>query len=224
MSKRSSVPLIPSRLTVLLALTVFALSACSTILTSWHSDEAPSVLVFSKTEGYRHSSIPAGREALETLGAEHGFRVVATEDAAYFSAADLREFAIVIFLNTTGDVLNETQQLAFQNYIRNGGGFVGVHAASDTEYDWEWYGQLVGARFRSHPEIQEALLRVVDAEHPATAGLPLQWRRVDEWYNFNALQPGIEVLIEIDESSYQGGENGEDHPIAWYREFFAASS
>lgn len=204
---------------VLLGLAALVLASCSTVLTTWHSGDAPTVLVFSKTEGYRHSSIPAGRAALEALGAEQGFRVIATEDAAAFTETGLQDIAVVVFLNTTGDVLDERQQVALQQYVRSGGGFVGVHAASDTEYDWDWYGELVGARFRSHPEVQEARLRVHNRQHPATAGLPDTWVREDEWYNFNALQPGIEVLIEIDEASYSGGENGEYHPVAWYREF-----
>jgi cytochrome c len=207
------------RYSVLTVLTAGALSACSTVLTSWHSEDAAAVLVFSKKEGYRHASIPAGHKAVAALGAEHGFRVVATEDASYFSEPELQQYAAVVFLNTTGDVLDDTQQAALKNYIHSGGGFVGIHAASDTEYGWDWYGELVGARFRSHPEIQQAQLRVLNGQHPATKGLPPEWLRKDEWYNFNAIQAGIEVLVEIDESSYQGGENGDYHPIAWYREF-----
>lgn len=203
----------------LAATAALVLSACSTVPTSWHSVQAPAVLVFSKTEGYRHASIPDGRAAVEALGAEHGFRVVATEDAGYFTDPGLDEFAVVLFLSTTGDVLDDTQQLALQQYVRSGGGYVGVHAASDTEYGWDWYGELVGARFRSHPENQQARLRVLNRQHPATAGLPAEWYRLDEWYNFNEIQPGIEVLVDIDETSYRGGENGEYHPMAWYREF-----
>lgn len=198
------------------AATFILFSSCGTPDPRW-SDESAAILVFSKTEGYRHKSIADGRDALRRLGSDAGYRVVLSEDAGVFNEAQLAEFAAVVFLNTTGDILDATQQEAFERYIQGGGGFVGIHAAADTEYDWDWYGQLVGARFDSHPKTQEGLLRVVDAGHPATWELPSLWRRVDEWYNFRNIVPDSSVLIEIDESSYSGGTNGEHHPIAWYR-------
>ncbi|RYE17109.1 MAG: ThuA domain-containing protein, partial [Sphingobacteriales bacterium] len=153
----------------------------------------------------------------QQLGAENKFVVDTTTDAAKFNAANLAQYAAVVFLSTTGDVLNDDQQTAFENYIKGGGGFVGVHAATDTEYDWPWYGNLVGAYFKSHPaQQQEAVLNIVDANHPATKGLPAQWKRKDEWYNYKWIAPGLHVLIKIDETSYNGGENGADHPMAWY--------
>lgn len=109
------------------------------------------VLVFSKTEGFRHNSIDEGIAAIQQLGLDNNFGVDATEDASLFTTENLNQYAAVIFLSTTGNVLNSEQQTAFEQYIQSGGGFVGIHAASDTEYDWPWYGGLVGAYFDSHP-------------------------------------------------------------------------
>jgi uncharacterized protein len=174
------------------------------------------VLVFSKTAGYRHASIPDGVAAIKDLGARHGFRVDASEDSAVFGADALSRYRVVIFLNTTGDVLDKSQQTAFEDFIRRGGGFVGIHSASDTEYDWLWYGRLVGAYFHSHPEIQPATLRVV-AVHPSTGQLPARWQRTDEWYNFRAAPgPDVTVSLRIDEDSYIGGTMGAHHPMAWH--------
>ncbi|HEY0637355.1 MAG TPA: ThuA domain-containing protein [Pseudonocardiaceae bacterium] len=177
-----------------------------------------SVLVFSKTAGFRHDSIPAGIAAVQQLGAANDFAVDATEDAAAFTDANLARYAAVIWLSTTGDVLNAEQQGAFERYIRAGGGYVGIHAASDTEYDWPWYGELVGAYFTSHPQIQQADIVVPDRVHPSTEGLPQRWTRTDEWYNFRANPRGrVHVLAALDEASYAPGAGamGHDHPISW---------
>jgi len=137
------------------------------------------VLVFSKTAGFRHSSIPTGVEAIRTLGAENGFSVTATEDAGAFTDGNLAQYEAVVFLSTTGDVLDETQQAAFERYIEGGGGYVGIHAASDTEYDWPWYGGLVGAYFNGHPAPQTATVKVRGRSNPSTAGVPRRWTRFD---------------------------------------------
>jgi type 1 glutamine amidotransferase len=196
------------------------LSACSMQGNGQPVDEAPTfrVLVFSRTAGYRHDSITDGIAAIQELGAAHGFQVTATENPAYFHPDSLAQFAVVVFLNTSGDVLDTLQQEAFQAYIEGGGGYVGVHAASDTEYEWPWYGQLVGAYFESHPHIQEAVVRIVDRTHPSTQHLPEAWVRTDEWYNFHANPRlhNVHVLAVLDETSYEGGKMGEDHPIAWH--------
>lgn len=174
------------------------------------------VLVFTKTTGFRHDSIPAGIRAARELGAANGFAVEATEDAGRFAPATLARYRAVVFLNTTGDVLDRVQQAAFEEYIRAGHGFVGVHSASDTEYDWPFYGELVGAYFLSHPAVQPATIIVEDHAHPATAHLPAKWSRVDEWYNFRSSVRGrVRVLARLDESSYSGGTMGSDHPYAW---------
>ncbi|MEN3614394.1 ThuA domain-containing protein [Plantactinospora sp. ZYX-F-223] len=174
------------------------------------------VLVFSKTAGFRHGSIGPGIAAIQQLGAANNFAVEATEDAGAFTDANLARFDAVVWLSTTGDVLDSVQQGAFQRYIQAGGGYVGVHAASDTEYDWPWYGGLVGAYFASHPAPQPATLKVADRVHPSTRTLPLRWNRTDEWYNFRANPRGkVHVLATLDETTYTGGGNGHDHPIAW---------
>ncbi|RCH55064.1 ThuA domain-containing protein [Mucilaginibacter hurinus] len=181
---------------------------------------SPKVLVFSKTAAFRHGSIAAGIKAIQKLGADNSFDVDTTTESKKFTPSILKQYAAVIFLSTSGDVLNNDQQQAFENYIRSSGGFVGVHSATDTEYDWPWYGNLVGAYFKNHPFFQqEAILNIVDANHPATKGLPAQWRRKDEWYNFKWIAQGLKVLIKIDEASYKDGQNGADHPMAWYHEY-----
>lgn len=180
------------------------------------------VLVFSKTAGFRHDSIPAGIAAIRQLGAEHGFTVDATEDAAAFTDENLARYQAVVWLSTTGDVLNAEQQAAFERYIRAGGGYAGVHAASDTEYDWPWYGDLVGAYFASHPANQQASIKVEDPAHPSTASLPDRWSRYDEWYNFRENpRASVHVLASLDETSYSPGAGamGHDHPVAWCQDY-----
>ncbi len=175
-----------------------------------------SVLVFSKTKGFRHQNITKGVKTIIDLGKENNFIVTATEDASLFTTESLGKYKVVIFLNTTGDILGLEAQAAFENYISQGGGFVGIHSASDTEHDWAWYGRMVGAYFLDHPAICEAKLKVIDTTHLSTQMLPIEWVRTDEWYNFKNLNPDVNVLITLDESSYQGGSNGAHHPIAWY--------
>lgn len=179
----------------------------------------PRVLVFSKTKGFRHASIGTGRLAIMKLGEENGFTVDTTEDASWFTDKSLKKYAAVIFLNTTGDILDDAEQTAFEHYIKSGGGFVGVHSATDTEYGWEWYGKLVGAYFMGHPKIQQAKLIVQDSTNISTKHLPREWVRTDEWYNFKNLNNQVHVLMLIDEKSYQGGKNGDYHPMAWYHDF-----
>ena len=178
------------------------------------------VLVFSKTAGFRHDAIPAGIAAIQKLGTENGFSVTATEDAAQFSTANLAQYQAVVWLSTTGDVLDANQQAAFQSYIAAGGGYLGVHAAADTEYDWPWYGGLVGAYFNAHPAIQQATVRVEDATNPATAHLPAAWVRTDELYNYRANpRANVRVLLNLDESTYSGGTMSGDHPITWCQNY-----
>jgi type 1 glutamine amidotransferase len=179
----------------------------------------PAVLIFSKTNGYHHESIAAGTEAIKKLGEAHGFTVDATTDSLAFNEKNLKQYAAVIFLSPTGKVFGPEQEKAFQHYIEHGGGYVGIHAATDCEYNWPWYNKLAGAYFKSHPKQQEAKLIIVDKHHPATAGLPDTWTRKDEWYNFKDMNPDVHVLIKIDESSYSGGENGNDHPVSWYHTY-----
>ncbi|MCG2462161.1 ThuA domain-containing protein [Flavobacteriaceae bacterium F89] len=177
------------------------------------------ILVFSKTEGYRHASIGPGIQALKKLGAENGFKVTATEDTGYIKEDSLRQYAAVLFLSTSGNILNDVQQADLERYIQAGGGFVGIHEAVTAESDWPWYHKLVGARFDGHPKVQEATLKVIDRDHPSTSFMDRTWVKTDEWYNFKDFDPGIEVVIAIDENSYEGGKNGTYHPISWYHDF-----
>ncbi len=174
------------------------------------------MLVFSRTTGFRHGSIPAGIAALRALGTADGFAVTATEDPAAFRPATLAGYRAVVFLSTTGDVLDPAGRTALEAYVRGGGGWVGVHSASDTEYGWPFYGRLVGARFAGHPPVQPVTVRFRPG--PLTAGLPATWRITDEAYNFRARPAGVRVLATLDESTYTGGAMGGDHPIAWTAE------
>lgn len=170
-----------------------------------------SVLVFSRTTGFRHESIPAGVQAMRELHPD----TAATEDPA--ALEDLAGTDAVVFLNTNGDVLTDAGRAALEAHVRGGGGFLGVHSAAATEYDWPFYGDLVGAWFDRHPAVQAATITVSDPDHPATAHLPRSWARVDEWYDFRS-RPDARVLLRVDESTYEGGGMGGDHPIAWCHE------
>lgn len=177
------------------------------------------ILLFSKTTGFRHGSISDAIETIETLGLEHGFGVDKTENSALFTDENLVQYDAIVWVMTTGDVLNDSEQMAFERYIQAGGGYVGIHSASDTEYDWPWYGDLMGAFFDNHPQIQTATILVEDGAHPSTAHLDATWIRNDEWYNYRSNpRANTNVLMSLDESTYSGGTMG-DHPIAWYHEF-----
>jgi cytochrome c len=175
------------------------------------------VLVFSKTAGYRHESIETGKPALIELGKKNGFEVDTTEDASLINEENLKKYNAVIFLSTTLNVLDVVQQNDLKRFIQAGGGYVGIHAAADTEYEWPWYGKLVGAYFKSHPKTQEAKIKKLKPF--ATEGLPDEWVRTDEWYNYKNISDDIQVVLALDETSYEGGENGDNHPIAWYHDY-----
>lgn len=180
------------------------------------------ILVFTKTAEFRHDSIPAAIQAVQQLGAQNGFGVDQTEDAGAFTDSNLARYRAVMFLLTTGDVLNDTQQAVFQRFVEGGGGFVGVHSAADTEHGWPWYGGLVGTYFASHPAIQSATIRIADPRDASTAGLPAQWTRTDEWYNFTSdPRSSVHVLMTLDEHTYDPGDNamGADHPISWWHAY-----
>ncbi|MEZ0291129.1 MAG: ThuA domain-containing protein [Solirubrobacteraceae bacterium] len=193
-------------------------------------------LIFSKTAAFRHTEcIPSGTVAIAQMAQRNGFTVDATENAADFNDANLAKYDVVIFLCTTGDVLNATQQAAFERYIQGGGGYAGIHSASDTEYDWSWYGGLVGAYFRDHPgvagvnqQFQQATINVEDRKSAATKRLPAQWTREEEWYNFRTNpREDVHVLMSVDESTYDprgysvpgGSPPMGDHPISWCHDY-----
>lgn len=210
-----------SRAARMLALFAVILTVAGVSCTS--EKTTPRILVFSKTAGYRHDAIPEGIQMFQTLGKEKGFLVDTTENASKINEENLRNYHAVIFLNTTMDVLNKQQQNDFERFIQAGGGFVGIHAAADTEYDWPWYNGLVGAYFQSHPNnpnVRTAEFYVTDHNHPASDSLPERFTRSDEFYNYRSIKRDlINVLVKIDESTYEGGTNGDDHPISWYHEY-----
>ncbi|MCH2134302.1 MAG: ThuA domain-containing protein [Phycisphaerales bacterium] len=180
------------------------------------AQELPRVLVFSKTAGFRHGCIEPSVKAMQEISEGH-FIVEATEDSSEFTPGNLSRFDAVVFMNTTQDVLDETQQAAFEEYLLTGGGYVGVHAAADTEYDWPFYGKLLGgAWFKTHPAVQEATVIVEDGHHPTMSHLPEKWVRTDEWYEYRANpRDHVHVLASLDESTYQVRDGMGDHPIVW---------
>lgn len=206
---------------VLFFLLLFAVSSCSR-----SSSDEPKVLVFGKTAGYHHESIPAGMAAIQKLGAQNKFSVDTTTNAEMINEDSLKQYAAVVFLSTTGNVLNHYQEADLERYIQAGGGFVGVHAAADTEYDWGWYGRMVGGYFADHPgindtfpNVQEGVLQVVNADHEATKHLPKEWKKTDEFYSYKKFNKDVNVLLKIDENSYGGGLDMGDHPMAWYHDY-----
>jgi cytochrome c len=194
----------------------------------WHSSmifgqaNPARVLVFSKTAAFRHASIEVGKVAFQKMAKEKGFAVDLSEDASVFSTENLKKYRAVVFLSTTGDVLNPTQQAEFERYIQAGGGYLGIHAATDTEYQWPWYGRLAGAYFLDHPMVPSNVQKgkfFVTMKNWATKNMPDTFERSDEFYSFKDINPNINVVLKIDEKTYQGGKNGDNHPISWYHEF-----
>jgi type 1 glutamine amidotransferase len=206
-------------------LPILALLCGSVSQDLWPASEGPRspsrsalqrVLVFSKTAGYRHDSIPSAIQLIRELGKEDGYAVDATEDATTFTKRDLGRYQVVAFALTTGDVLDTTQESALREFIESGGGYVGIHAAADTEYDWPWYGDLVGAWFLSHPAIQEATVHVEDRRHPITSFLPATLVRKDEWYDYRTNpRSKAHVLMSLDTNTYRDAKMTGDHPITW---------
>lgn len=179
------------------------------------ADGIDRVLAYSRTSGFRHGSIEDGIKAMKATGESHNFAVDASESPEAFTADNLARYDVVVFLNTTQDVLGPEEEKVFEGWIRGGGGYVGIHAASDTEYDWPFYGKLMGAWFAGHPRVQSADINVVDRKHPATMHLPEKWTRTDEWYNFRAFPEGVRVLAYLDTDSYEGSSMKGNHPASW---------
>jgi uncharacterized protein len=177
------------------------------------------VLVYSKTKAFRHECIEPGGQAIQSYFKQYDISTTITEDSSVFTPVGLKDYDVVMFFQTTGNVLDSTQQVAFENYYKSGKGFVGVHSASDTEYDWPWYGKLVGAYFASHPDVQSHVIEKVDTAHLSCKHLPLRWKRVDECYNFKSLPTNVNVLLTADETTYQGGQHGDFHPMSWNHNF-----
>lgn len=199
---------------------VALIAVCAFLFLGFTRKAKDKILIFSLTKGYHHASIADGIPAIIKIGETSNFTVDTTTNPALFTKENLKQYKAIIFLSPTGDgFFNADQQKAFVNYIHKGGGFVGIHAATDCLYDWEWYGKLVGAYFTKHPKIQAATLNIIDHKHPSTKGLADVWQHTDEWYNFKQVSPDIKVVMKIDETSYTGGEMNGNHPMAWYQKF-----
>lgn len=187
-------------------------------------------LLFSKTAGFHHQSIHEGVDAIRQLGQRHSFSVDWQENSSVFNEKSLKNYDVVIFLNTTGDILNNEEQAAFEKFIQSGKGWVGIHAAADTEYDWPWYDKMVGMMFKIHPAQQTAYLDVVNSNFPGLERFPKRMLWTDEWYEYQKPYKADDLtfLITLDEKSYDAktkwGDNegkgmGDVHPIAWYHKY-----
>ena len=192
-----------------------------------NENDTLNVLVFSKTQGYRHENIKIGLAGFRTLAANKSWKITTTEDATYFNDKFLSKIDVVVFFNTTGDILNSSEEIALEWFIKSGGGFLGIHAAADTEYDWPFYQELIAAHFASHPPTQKARLIVhQETNHPAIGHLGNEWSLRDEWYSFKEpLKSHATLLMEVDDSSLSGKiPLTESHPIAWAHEKFGGRS
>lgn len=196
--------------------------AATTEVSTNTQTQTQKVLVFTKTLGWRHKSIETGVETFKALGKDHNFVVEHSEDSLLFSRTLLAQYDAIVFLSTTGDVLDAAGQVAFEKYMQGGGSYMGIHAAADTEYDWPWYGKLVGGYFESHPNnpnIRTATVEKVNHQHRSVTHFTETFSRNDEWYNYKNINPLVTTVLTLDESSYEGGTHGSFHPIAWYHEY-----
>tara|TARA_Y200000002_G_C22579373_1_gene620168 strand:+ start:374 stop:1108 length:735 start_codon:yes stop_codon:yes gene_type:complete len=181
------------------------------------SQNSFSVLVITETNGWIHDSIDSGLILIKDIANRNNFNVYYSDDSSVITDNNLKDIKTIIFLNTTQEILTDDEQKVMENFIKSGKGFVGVHAAADTEYDWQWYGKLVGAYFRSHPDVMNAKIFTVD--HSITDHLDYEWEIEDEWYNFDYTNNNINILLNLDEKSYEGGEHPDYHPITWFHEY-----
>jgi uncharacterized protein len=186
-------------------------------------------LLVTTTKGWHHESLHYGVVALKEMGVKNYFDVVLLEDPNGFTDKYLEQFQVVIFLNTTGNIFDSAQQKVMERFIQSGRGFVGIHSASDTEYDWDWYTKLVGRMFQIHPEIQTAVLNIADEKFPGLQGFVNKKLWTDEWYEFGPEKIlDLKYILAVDESTYnvnvQWGEKkgvgmGKFHPLAWYHNY-----
>ncbi len=176
-----------------------------------------SVLVITETKGWVHDSIESGLKLIQNIGNKNNFNVYHSDNSSVITYKNLKEIKTIIFLNTTEEILNDVEQKVMESFIKSGKGFVGVHAAADTEYNWQWYGKLVGAYYRNHPEVMNG--KILTINHKITNHLDYEWEIEDEWYNFDYVNYDINILLNLDEDSYIGGEHPDYHPITWYHEY-----
>lgn len=208
----------------LIVLLIAFLSACSTL----QKTDIMNIAMITKTADFRHDNIPVAVEALQKMAGENNWNIIHTEDSAYFSAENLNNLDLVIFLQTTGDIFDENQQQSIQAYVENGGGLLTIHTGTVTENNWPWFMEMMGAKFVGHPPVQQGKLIIENRNHPATSFFSDSvWVIVDEWYSFDRNpREDVNVLISIDEFSYEVDDNGwfdgvnqrmGDHPMVWYR-------
>lgn len=176
-----------------------------------------SVLVITETKGWVHDSIESGLKLIQNIGNKNNFNVYHSDNSSVITYKNLKEIKTIIFLNTTEEILTDVEQKVMESFIKSGKGFVGVHAAADTEYNWQWYGKLVGAYYRNHPEVMNG--KILTINHKITNHLDSEWEIEDEWYNFDYVNYDINILLNLDEDSYIGGEHPDYHPITWYHEY-----
>lgn len=208
----------------------FLLTLClSLFVIALHGQVQFKALLITKTQGWHHDALTAAVPAMRALAKRHHFQVDRHQDGEKLNSEQLSRYDVVIMLSTTGDIFDDEEQAAFEAFIRAGNGFVGIHAASDTEYEWPWYNQLVGRMFRIHPVIQTAMLEVEDAAFPGLELWPKRMMWTDEWYEFDEEKvEGLNYILSVDERTYRpeadwgrvaGDGMGDFHPIAWYHEF-----
>ena len=184
--------------------------------------DKPNILVFSKTEGHRHKSIPTGINFMTELALNNNWNISFSENSDDFEDDNLKQYNVIVFLNTTGDLFNESQKKALKTYMANDKGFVGVHSASNTEMEWPWFTEMIGATFKDHPKVQNATLYIDKSKkHPAINHLKEIEVFKDEWYNFiKSVSKDVNVLASLEEDSYQGKKmNTDNHPITWYHHY-----
>jgi uncharacterized protein len=186
-------------------------------------------LLVTTTRGWHHEALHYGVVALQQLAQKNEFALDLFQDPKSFTDKNLEQYRVVIFLHTTGDIFDSSQQKVMERFIQGGKGFVGIHSASDTEYDWPWYTKLVGRMFYIHPAIQTAKLTVLDKTFPGLQGFTDGRLWTDEWYEFGPEKvAGLQYALGVDESTYNAKTNGRDkkgegmgtfHPLAWYHNF-----
>lgn len=211
------------------ALYAMGLLASAWLMSGYTYAQQFNVLLFTKTAGWHHKSINEGVDAMRDMAEKHHFSVDWHEDANVFSDENLKQYHAIVFLLTSGDILNDEQQGAMERFIRSGKGFVGIHSASDTEYEWDWYTKMVGRTFHIHPVIQTAQLEVLEPQFPGMERMPAKFWWTDEFYEFGAERiDGLNYILAIDENTYdtvanwghvKGDGMGDFHPMAWYHQY-----